>query len=251
MTVLTRIVPTGSQLFDGLLGGGLRLVRRVPSAEAESAVVLLRGGPGTGKSVLGADLALRVARALGCDVLYACGESVPTEVAAQQVEVGLDLGRVVQLSDPESRAGDARPALALDLVDAPPYVIDTGGTRGVDLCEDLLESLRCARGRGCDPRVVVVDALSADYPLALDAHSQRVAADALCKLAAQQGWVLVLLEEDDGRPSPWSWVADAVIELSLSAISGERHARALKHRFGPRATGPTPFTIEAVTRRSW
>ena len=64
---MIRTVPTGDLGLDVLLGGGWRLVERLPGLE--SATVLLRGGPGTGKTLLSVDVALALAGALNGDVV--------------------------------------------------------------------------------------------------------------------------------------------------------------------------------------
>ena len=61
--------------------GGWCLVERLPGKE--SATVLLRGGPGTGKTLLAVDVALALAGAPTGDVLVACVELLPSEFVAQ------------------------------------------------------------------------------------------------------------------------------------------------------------------------
>ena len=68
----TQLLSSQISGLDLILGGGVRLLCRVPEAEA-SASLLVRGGPGTGKSVLGLQLALTLADSLGGDVACGCG----------------------------------------------------------------------------------------------------------------------------------------------------------------------------------
>ncbi len=82
---MIRTVPTGDIGFDVILGGGWRLIERLPGRE--SATVVLRGGPGTGKTLLSVDVALALAGALDGDVVVACVELLPTEYVAQ-IEAG-------------------------------------------------------------------------------------------------------------------------------------------------------------------
>ncbi len=70
---------------DDILGGGVRLLRRVSGSDTESATILIRGGPGTGKSVLATEWAVQVAHSLKADVLYVCTEILPTEVIVQHL----------------------------------------------------------------------------------------------------------------------------------------------------------------------
>ena len=60
---------------------GVQLVERLPGRE--SATVVVRGGPGTGKTLVSLDVALALAAALGGDVVVACVELLPTEYFAQ------------------------------------------------------------------------------------------------------------------------------------------------------------------------
>ena len=45
--------------------------------------MVLRGGPGTGKTLLSVDVALALAKALDGDVVVACVEILPSEYLAQ------------------------------------------------------------------------------------------------------------------------------------------------------------------------
>ena len=82
---MIRTVPTGDIGFDVILGGGWRLIERLPGRE--SATIVVRGGPGTGKTLLSLDVALALAGALHGDVVVACVELLPTEYLAQ-IEAG-------------------------------------------------------------------------------------------------------------------------------------------------------------------
>ena len=68
--------------LDLVLGGGLRLLERLPQAGV-SGSLLLRGTPGAGKSLLGMQIAVAVADALGGDVACGCVEILPVELDAQ------------------------------------------------------------------------------------------------------------------------------------------------------------------------
>lgn len=69
-------------------------------------------------------------------------------------------------------------------------------------------------------------------------------ADGMCKMAVEQGWALVLLEQViDDRPSPWPFVCDTVLTLALTR-EGSREMRVIKHRFGACQSGPQGFGID-------
>ncbi|MEO5729855.1 MAG: ATPase domain-containing protein, partial [Byssovorax sp.] len=209
---------------------------------SESATVLVRGGPGTGKSVLATDLALRLARAVGGDVLYVCIEVLPREVIAQRIGFdGFDPTTAIDLADPEARkTTSAKPMLVVGMTEAENVSPEEGG--GPDLGRMILDLVRISVDRGCNPRVVVVDSLSDGYQLGADVPRPTV--DGVCKLAIEQGWVLVLVEETvDERASPWSFAVDTVLSLEVTQ-AGRREARVTKHRFGPCQPGPHRLLVE-------
>ncbi len=78
---MTSVVPTGDLGLDVLLGGGFRLVTRLPGKA--SAMVDVRGGAGAGKTLVGLHVALELAKALEGDVVVACVEILPSEYVAQ------------------------------------------------------------------------------------------------------------------------------------------------------------------------
>ncbi len=228
MTDLVRTVPSGSVGLDLVLGGGPRLLRHIHGASSESATVLVRGGPGTGKSVLAADFAMRMARALGGDVLYVCVEILPSEVIAQRIGFdGFDPTKVIDLAQPEARkTSNDGPMLVTGMTE--PALTEDGGIP--DVGGMILDLVRISDERGCDPRVVVVDSLSDGYQLG--SKVPRPTVDGVCKLAVEQGWVLVLVVEAvDDQASPWSFAVDTVLSLEV-APSGRREVRVTKHRFG-------------------
>jgi len=243
MTSPVRIVRAGSVGLDLALGGGFRFVRRTHSGDRESATVLIRGGPGTGKSVLAEDVALRLAASLGGDVLYVCVEVLPSEVIAQRVGFkNFDPTYLVDLSRPGTRSPQAsRPHLLLGMRDVVP---DADGVP--DLGAVLLDLARIAGERGFDPKVVVVDSLSDGY--GLGSAIPRPAVDGVCKLAIEQGWGLILIEEvADSSVSPWAFAVDTVLSLRLSPTKDDQVRRELlvtKHRFGPCEPGPHRLQIE-------
>lgn len=242
MNDLVRTVPSGSVGLDLVLGGGMRLLHRIAGTSAESATLLVRGGPGAGKSVLAADIALRMARAVGGDVLYVCIEVLPSEVIAQRMGFdGFDPATAIDLAEPEARkASGEGPTLVVGLTEMEMGPPEEGGAP--DLGQMILDLRRISVDRGCNPRVVVVDSLSDGYNLG--SRTPRETVDGLCKLAVEQGWVLVLVEEtvnDDA--SPWSFAVDTVLSLEVTR-AGRREARVTKHRFGPCQPGPHRLLVE-------
>jgi KaiC/GvpD/RAD55 family RecA-like ATPase len=239
---LVRTVPSGSVGLDLVLGGGVRMLHRIAGVSAESATILVRGGPGAGKSVLATDIALRMARAVGGDVLYVCIEILPREVIAQRMGFdGFDPTTAIDLADAEARKVNTTvPTLVVGMTAMEMGPPEEGGAP--DLGQMILDLLRISHVRGCKPLVVVVDSLTDGYNLG--ASVPRPVVDGVCKLAVEQGWVLVLVEEtvnDDA--SPWSFAVDTVISLEVTE-AGRREARVTKHRFGSCQPGPHRLLVE-------
>lgn len=234
------VVPSGVSGLDRMLGGGIRLLERVPGA-GTSAVVLLRGEAGTGKTVLAAHVASAVARARKEDVLFACVESLPTEIAAQIGGFGglRDLLPMRSASDETPFRGEATRAFGL--------VLDTEGPGDKAPHERLGDGIEAGlkyleRG-GALPRVVVVDGLSDAY--GVGPASPRKFANGLALLAAGRGLTMILTEEAPPRaPSPWSHVSDSVVELWRGADAMGVLAAAVKNRFGPCESAPRRLSVD-------
>ncbi|MFT3765849.1 MAG: ATPase domain-containing protein [Minicystis sp.] len=210
---------------------------------AESATILVRGGPGVGKSVFATDTALRLGRELRGDVLYVCVEILPREVIAQRAGFdGFDPASAVDLADLGARkASGAGTTLVVGLTEMEMVSTEEGPVP--DLGSAMLTLARIARERGFDPRVVVVDSLSDGYKLGGSAPRSTV--DGVCKLAVEQGWALVLVEEaTDVRASTWAFAVDTVLSLSVTP-AGQREMMVTKHRFGPCQPGPHRLLIES------
>ncbi|MDI1430890.1 hypothetical protein [Polyangium sorediatum] len=206
--------------------------------------------------MFGTLLAESLARALDTDVAYGCVEILPTEFAAQYAGILREHAKSrVILAD--ARAADA----------VAPFPVHPKGDRGSDIFAGtldigasgqeqdgivaallgLLDEIARAGGY---PRVMVVDSLSDGYNLG--ALAPRILADELCKMAAERGMILILLEETmEHRHSAWSFATDVVIELgavledSPNDLS-HRAARRMvvsKNRLGPSVPGGHSFTI--------
>ncbi len=241
---MIRTVPTGDVGFDVILGGGWRLIERLPGRE--SATVVLRGGPGTGKTLLSVDVALALARALDGDVVVACVELLPTEYFAQ-----IEAGRAELVS--QWRDG---PRLAESTVMILPQMTPVSSFESprifcgllpeldddvpdlVAALELLLTDVTTLNGK---PAVFIVDSLIAGYGLGPSTPRQNV--DAVMKFAAEGGLGLVLCEETtDDIPSVWDFAADTLLALEHHR-GGGRQILVRKHRYGASATGAHQFEI--------
>lgn len=241
---MIREVPTGDLGLDVLLGGGWRLVERLPGRE--SATVLLRGGPGTGKTLLSVDVALALAGALDGDVVVACVELLPSEYIAQihagRAELVLQWREGQQLAEPRmmmlphsSPVGAAKsPRIFCGLV----AELDPSTPDLVAALESLRREVAALNGK---PVAFIVDSLISGYGLGLAAPRQNV--DAVMKFAAQEGVGLVLCEEaPDDTPSAWDFSADTVLALEHHREGG-RQIFVRKHRYGPSAPGAHQLEI--------
>jgi KaiC/GvpD/RAD55 family RecA-like ATPase len=226
------------------LGGEIRTVSKITD-QAESAVILVRGPAGSGKTIFTTHLAAHEALVRGGDILYCCSELLPTELDAQLS--GLTFGReqrplrVGNLPFSSATNPALKPRIFASIVDVP----DTGAP---DLGAELLRAMGDAREARLEPRVIVIDSLAEGYRLV--GSMPRYLADALSKFAAEQAIVLILIEEVMGSSdSIWTFVADVVLELAHHGMSGtaaaeQRSLTIRKNRFGPSHVGPHPFVIQ-------
>ena len=225
---MIRVVPSGDLGLDVLLGGGFRLVKRLP--DGESATVLVRGGAGAGKTLVGLHVALELAKALDGDVVVACVEILPTEYVAQiqSARTDIDQRRVAVLPE-KPRGGVPGPHVYCALLTE----LDTEAPDLVGSLEALGRDVISAGGR---PVVFVIDSLIEGY--GIGENAPRTAADAVMKFAAQGGYGLVLCEEvRSDHASPWVFAADTVIELGVEARERGRRIEVRKNRFGASVSG--------------
>jgi KaiC/GvpD/RAD55 family RecA-like ATPase len=227
--------------LDLVLAGGLHTVRKLDD-QRESTVTLIRGAAGTGKTVFASHLAISEAAKRGGDVVYCCVELLPTELDAQLSNLTFGPEHLaVRVIHAGNEAGDAEsPRLLASIIDVPPEgEPDFGG--------ELKRSIETARTAHLDPKVLVIDSLSEGYRLG--GSVSRLLADALSKFAAEEGLLLVLIEEvSDHHDSLWTFIADVVFELSHhgtfgTAAAEQRSLVVRKSRFGPSQVGPHSFTI--------
>lgn len=229
---LARVVKTEIDGLDLVLGGGVRLLERVDGA-GDCATVLVRGAAGTGKTILANHIAAALAKKLECDVAVACVELLPPELEAQLA--GFEATRPLLPVRGDERAVGSAPRVFARVIQ--PDLTQKDDPIG-DEVQRLLDGIE---QNGGAPRVLVVDSLSDGY--GIGGKVERVAADALARLAAARGLCLILIEEvQQLRPSPWCFAVDTVIELRLERLAGsareERTLTVTKNRFGPSDAGP-------------
>ncbi|MBK9034011.1 MAG: hypothetical protein IPL61_22540 [Myxococcales bacterium] len=233
---MIRTVPTGDLGLDVLLGGGWRLVRRL--GDAWSATVVVRGGSGAGKTLVGIQVALELARALGGDVAVGCVEILPTEYIAQlqSARPSLPAERVAMLPACATSPDGPRVYVGL-MLDLDPDQPDL-----VASLESLQGAVAAAGGK---PVVFLVDSLIEGY--GIGSSSDRLHVDAAMKFAAKHGIGLVFCEEiSSDAPSPWVFAADTVLQVGVESRERGRWIEVKKHRFGPSATGRHELDLVGV-----
>jgi KaiC/GvpD/RAD55 family RecA-like ATPase len=228
---------TGDSGLDLVLGGGIPLVHR-PNA---SAVILVRGGPGAGKTCFALQLAMAAAKERGGDIAYGCVEILPLELRAQK--------QGLWVSEPWSNVpvvvpAEGGPWSAKKTTSSHSWIY--AATLDLEASdrsrEQLGREVLALRESVPTATVVVIDSLAPGYHLG-GADVPREYADAVVKLAVDQSLVLILVEEsDDDRSSPWRFAVDLVFELEHA--TSERRLRVTKNRFGPCDVGPHALTIE-------
>ncbi len=244
---MIRIVPTGDIGFDVILGGGWRLIERIP--QRESATVVLRGGPGTGKTLLSVDVALALAKALNGDVVVACVEILPSEYLAQ-----IEAGRSELVAN---NLGDVEEPTVMTLPQTQPVsefkvprvfcgLLPELNDTEPDLVAALESMQREVQALNGKPKVFVVDSLIAGYGLGPSSPRQNV--DAVMKFAAREGLALILCEETaNDTPSAWEFAADTVLALEHDREGG-RKIFVQKHRYGASATGVHQLEIRGESQ---
>jgi KaiC/GvpD/RAD55 family RecA-like ATPase len=245
MTV--REISLGLPGLDRVLGGPLRLVERL--ANQPSTSILVRGGPGTGKTSLALHLAAEIAKQLDGDVLFASVEMLASELRA-----------IYDGTSGEARLGKQVVDLAKPAVDeAGPdgshatvwfANLDVVGRSGPEVHAaleasfvELLRSARSSTSRGV--RAVVVDGLSDGYDLG--SKAPRALADGLVKFAAQEGFVLVLVEETNAAAlTHWSFAVDISLLLmnEPGLPPGTREMSVDKSRYSAASAGPHLYTMD-------
>jgi KaiC/GvpD/RAD55 family RecA-like ATPase len=229
------------------LGGPLRLIERMPNQASTS--VLVRGGPGTGKTSLALHIAVDAADRLGGDVLFASVEMVPEELRALYDGTTGErrLGRhVIDLARP------TQATMALD--PSSPVVwfgnLDVLEREGSDVYAALensfVELLGATRSKPSRPlRAVVVDGLSDGY--GLGSRAPRSLADGLVKFAAQEGLVLLLVEETNSPDvTHWSFAVDVSLFVmnETGLPPGARELRVEKSRYSAASVGPHLYLMD-------
>ncbi len=238
--------------LDLVLGGGIVSVPKVDMDTQRSTVVLIRGGPGTGKTIFGSHIAIGLARDLTCDILYACIELLPTELKAQLDDFHFNRDPVTE-PDIDNSAKIILPRAHLTPESsAQPRVLAGLLNLGENPQEGLVlaieESILQLSPKGYKIGVIVIDSVSDGY--GIGPSVPREVADGVAKLAADQGLIAVILEETlDDRPSSWSFAADTVLELSHIGTFSEpaRERRQLtvrKHRCAPSHIGPHTLIVQ-------
>ncbi len=244
---MIRTVPSGDIGLDVILGGGWRLIERLPGRE--SATVVIRGGPGTGKTLLAVDVALSLAGALKGDVVVACVEILPSEYFAQ-----IEASRAELVLQHKDGPALNEPVVILLPADAPVLPCDSprifcGLLPSLDsAAPDLVAALESmqqevARLNG-KPAAFIVDSLIAGYGLGPESPRENV--DAVMKFAAQGGFGLVLCQETiDDTSSVWDFAADTLLALD-NPREGARQIVVRKHRYGASAAG-----VHQLEIRGW
>ncbi|MBI4952335.1 MAG: hypothetical protein HY908_09895 [Myxococcales bacterium] len=219
--------------LDMMLGGPLAVVPRAGEGK-DNTTILVRGGPGVGKTVFATHLATQLAQHWKADVVYACVELLPTELAAQHegIHSNHPPADVRIVPWPVRSEGHPRPQIFASMLDLGDRLDPEQTRKRFEL--GVVELHEAATRVSPRVRVLVVDSLSDGYGLG-GTQAPRWLADSLCKYAAETGTSLVLIEETTGpAPSVWSFAVDLVLEIGTEPMpSGCRALRVTKNRFGP------------------
>lgn len=229
--IANAFVPSRVDGLDILMGGGFRPFAR--AGGGPSLTVLVRGPAGSGKTLLGAGLALGAARERSASIAYACVELLPEELKAQLAGIALPVDVLFPPLPAKRVAGTSILAglISFDAADPDNTFVPALG----DLVGAVAASVEKLG-------VLVIDSVSTGYGLV--SGKRRELADAVCKLSAMEGLFTVVIEESEGDPgSPWPFSVDVVIELRRGADT-QRELWVSKNRSGPAEGGWTRFRID-------
>jgi KaiC/GvpD/RAD55 family RecA-like ATPase len=223
--------------LDVMIRGAIPTIIR--HGDTPQTTILIRGGPGSGKTILATQLASLFAAKFSSDVVYACVNILPSELAAQAEGLCIQPPPQRIITDWKCPA-QADPNFWTGMLDLKDRT-DPSWTRELFQKEivELLKSARTHSARGV--RVMVVDSMNSAYGLGAD--SPRAFAEDIASFAAAEGLVLIVIEERDdneGTVSPWPFTMD--MHLSMRNDGGA--LRVLKNRFGPIDTATAEVSIE-------
>lgn len=234
---------------------GLPLISKT-SDETPSTSILVRGGPGTGKTTLATALVHAIAREHGGTALYMTTEFVPIEIKYKAKLLGLSARVVDWRDDIELLPGAIRVEHLLrvrrddEMISSAERKLAT-----LEAVWDLLDPARASPGPALPVRAVAIDAFGLP-----DADSEesglRNSLLALVQTLEGMGISVVIVEEVGEGASHWlPFVTDIVLELGLDQDpdTGEliRKLTCPKSRYALSLPGPHDYGLEDGKPRLW
>ena len=226
-------------------------------AEVGTTSILVRGGPGAGKTTLAVGLAHGIAKHGGGTVLYLTTEFSPVEVAFKAKLFGLKEDAVDVWPGEKPKAGDL---LVHHLVESRPgHPVASSAERrrtSMDTVWGLLHPDEVDSGiPAVSARVVVIDALTLPDPTETEG-AIRADLVAFVQGLENEGISVILVEELGERSFAWSaFVVDVVFDLTLAPDSETQELRRKltlpKCRYAVTIPGPHDYGLEAVHPAVW
>lgn len=250
-----RLADAGIRNVDRLfVPAGLPLVSKA-GTERPTTSILVRGGPGTGKTTMSLAFAHAIARENAGTVLFLTTEFSPAEVVAKASLLGLPEESVLAWA----RRGDAQQGSILVQ-----HLAETGISEAEDepspsaerkqrAMEAVWSMLRDDAAPATPVRAVVIDAFGLPDP---EEKAGKLRSDLVPFIQAleKRGISTVLVEEAiAGGPDWLAFVTDVVFELAFQADgdSGDLHRKLVckKSRYAQAIPGPHDYGLEVLNER--
>jgi KaiC/GvpD/RAD55 family RecA-like ATPase/tetratricopeptide (TPR) repeat protein len=235
---------------------GLPLIVKT-AKETPSTSILVRGGPGTGKTTLATALVHAIARKLGGTALYMTTEFVPVEILYKARLLGLSSKHVVPWDvETELEPGTIRVEHLLR-VKRDDEMTSSADRKlaAIEAVWDLLDPDKPHPGQALPVKAVVIDAFGLPDP---DSEESALRNDllTLVQMLEGMGISVVIIEEVGAGASHWlPFVTDIVFELSLDSDpdTGEliRKLTCPKSRYAVSLPGPHDYGLEDGKPRLW
>ncbi|MFO0599582.1 MAG: ATPase domain-containing protein [Myxococcaceae bacterium] len=223
---------------------GMPLVVKGSSSRPTTSV-LIRGGPGTGKTTLGLGIAHGIAATISAPVLYVGTEFVSTEVAFKLK--ALELPPPSLPSNPPQKASTFVEHLLNEDADFEPKSTTDRRRSTVDRVWELSETT----GNRCS--AIVLDALIAPDKQG-DESTFRDEMLGLIQALESKGVSIVIIQEDSSESEWLSFLVDVVINITFGPTHQGPLIRKLllpKSRFANSHIGPHDYGLDAGRPAVW
>ncbi|MFT3708608.1 MAG: ATPase domain-containing protein [Archangium sp.] len=226
---------------------GIPLTKKGDGEAPPSTSVLVRGGPGVGKTTLSVGIAHGIAKALGAPVLYLGTEFVPSEIKFKGSV--LKLGKVLSWSQHSEAKAGAIVVQHLALASA------SGSQSQAPIKEDAIEAAwRLSVDSDHKFGAIIIDAFISSEEGETN-KGLRAKTLALVQALESKGVTPVLVQEQSDNLNWLAFVVDVVVGLTFAADgdTGElqRKLTLSKSRYAMSHAGPHDYGLDSGVPSVW